>query len=207
VGPSHKRRWGRSVEELRRYAQRTAAELKRAGVEPDALVVAGGVEEEQVEKVVGRIFKRKVTETVRHEGTVRHPGWRVWSRVEKIAEVAERPGLPGYGWKERNEIWLRPDGVLIKVRLEYDNWPGRGSPDRVLDLEEASDFDIGWADWPGPALREPRIPRNRTGLFESNFTMRTLQPGVKLPEKGTVISRGLTNLRKRSGTYVQRRPR
>jgi hypothetical protein len=195
-----------SVDELRRYAQLTAAELKRAGVDPGALVVAGGVEEEQVEKVVGRVFKRKVTETVRREGTVRHAGWQVWSRIEKIAEGTDRHGYPDYGWKERNEIWLRPDGVLIKVRLETDHWPGPRT-DRVLDLGEATDFDIEWADWPGPTLRDPAIVRYQsTGLFEDAFTMRPLQPGVKLPRKGTAISRGLTDLRKRSGTYVQRRP-
>lgn len=155
-----------SVNEVRRYARQTASELVNAGTPRESLVDRGGVEQMR--------------------------GWPVWGQVLHIEIYKDRDDPVGHGESERAEIWLRPDGTLMDVRLVVGIWPGT-LPDRLEDFSEASDHCIGWADvavnqW----LREPTVPPGRYGLFESAVTLRAVA------DPGNAVLQGLEGLRSTS---------
>ena len=155
-----------SINEVRRYARQTAAELVEAGVQKESLVDANGVEQLW--------------------------GWPVWGQILHIEVYEGEFDRVGYGQSERSEIWLRPDGTLMNVQLVVDIWPG-SSPDRIEKVTQASDHDIHWADVAYYQRCEtPRVPPGRYGLFESAVTMRA---GVRIADPpGGVVQDGLRHL-------------
>lgn len=198
-------RRGRRVEltDLRKYARRTAAELASRGIQPVHLVEASTVHR-TVERVEGWLFKRTVKESVVEQRDAVHPGWPLWTHDVTVVEWKRAPNVMGGGWTIEKSIWLDPSGELMAFAMQRSHWqPGQALPDSVSEARVALDTDITFADLPLHAYpRSPSPPRKASGLFESHVGIRR---GDRLPP-GMRISRALTDLRKRHGTYVARRP-
>ena len=193
-----------SVEEVRKYARRTAEEFKRKGIRAERLE-STTVTYRQEQRKEGWLFKRTVTASVPETRKHTYEGWPVWSQDLTIAVWRSGPGADTGDWTIRRTIWLRPSGELLNLSIKRAQWQACREPfaDVVESASPASDSDITFADWPfHPYPRDPRVSNSKRGLFESHTGLRqaaTLAPGMR-------ISRGLTALRKSKGTYVARQP-
>lgn len=194
-----------TVERVRSYAVKTAKELGRAGHPPEGLTVeiASSRLGEQRVGLFRRLFARTVADTVQ----TRIEGWCLWSQAMTVTEVHQATTPVGQGWTTSRQIWLAADdGRLLDVGLRTGAWnfQSEGQPDRVLSICNAEDAviqlaDRAYFDFPRP----PYVPRThkgsrfKPGYYESNVGQRNAPP---LPE-GMRISRALTELRKKAGTY------
>lgn len=191
-----------SLEGLRAYARKAARELSSAGISPSRAFLEGG-ESRTTQRQVGR---RPPGDTVEDPAPGASSGrevkgWPVW--VQTYRSVAYRTGSDWRSeghWDLVNEIWLTTEGDLVIASVKTRRWEnGQSKPDIIESLMPASDNEILRADqaW----YREPKPPRvpggNRTGLWESNTSIRNAEP----LRPGRRVSMGITDLRKIVGTY------
>lgn len=198
-----------TLERVRSYAVKTANELGRAGRRPDRLTVEI-VSSRLVEERVG-LFRRLTTRTVEDRTQTHIEGWCLWR--QQFSNMHIRRENPRFsepfeeGWDIVRQIWLVPDGSLRDVALRTGRWAAGGGPqlrDQLISNEPATDAAIKIAD----RAYHDHVPlqshgRSKSGQYEVQIRERRVPP----LDEGLWISRALTALRKKAGTYPKGRPR
>lgn len=198
-----------SVTEVRRYAVRTADELRGAGHAADRLVTSVTATSRPVVEKVGIFFRRSVTRFVPGEPIETSLyGWRLWSHRSTQTEIWSDDDA--YGWSDETQTWLATDGRLLSVTLQVSRWSrsdmGRPStPDHVESVSDATDSDITLVDLEFDFLRAPKLRRLQNGRIKPDRYESHVRSLPKVPPlaEGRRISLALTELRKIAGIYTK----